>query len=567
MTTTPDALTLEPAARADVGPGHSPLSRSRSIGSWLLIAAGGALAGVVGAALMLVVMGLLRWTFGISPLPEAVPDRIAPALSIPDFFALFADYGGYNGLKRFGIWTGIRAIVGAGVVLGIIYAVLTEFSRTRRPHLVRFGVPRASWLFIGIALLVVWIASVGFLWPVLTANYRGLSPAAARPVSIIGLLVTYLSFGLCLIGLYRFLTGGAPRIMPPGQGAVEAGDAGIRPRLAMPRRAILAGGVGAALGLTAYGMVRFYEQLATFSYDGLRPRGARLDPITPVEKFYVVTKNVVDPDIAKPVWRLEVTGHVDEEHTYDLEELSALPQVDQETTLMCISNRVGDILISNAVWTGVPMRTLLEAAGVRDGAVEVRLHGADAYVDTFDIENALDPTTLIAFRMNGVELPERHGYPARVVVPGLYGEKNVKWLTGIEVTERPTEGFYEQQGWGPNFVVPTRSLFYVPELRNAFSVGETIDLRGVAFAGNRGISSVEVSLDGGATWLPAEIDYEGTDLTWSLWSYDWRPSQPGEYTLVVRCTDGTGEPQSTENRGIISEGATGLHTNKATIVA
>lgn len=150
---------------------------------------------------------------------------------------------------------------------------------------------------------------------------------------------------------------------------------------------------------------------------------------------------------------------------------------------------------------------------------------------------------------------------------GGSGEKNAKWLTGIEVVEKAAQGFYEQQGWGPSFVVPTRSLFYVPELREEFSVGTVLDLRGVAFAGNRGISSVEVSLDGGATWQPTEINYAGTELTWSLWSYDWRPTQPGEYTLVVRATDGTGELQTDVKRGIIAEGATGLHSVKAQFVA
>jgi DMSO/TMAO reductase YedYZ molybdopterin-dependent catalytic subunit len=366
--------------------------------------------------------------------------------------------------------------------------------------------------------------------------------------------------------MYRFLTGRAARERPASAAEIDSAPAPPT-QLAMPRRAVLIGGIGAALGVATWQLVRYFEDKAVFAYDGLRPRGARLEPITPNEKFYVVTKNVIDPDIVKSIWRLEITGHVENSHTYDFDELAELPQMEQETTLMCISNRVGDILISNAVWSGVPMKTILDAAGVKEGAVEVILHGADGYTDTFAIENALDPTTLIAFTMNGEVLPERHGYPARVIVPGLFGEKNAKWLTGVEVVEKPAEGFYEQQGWGPSFVVPTRSLFYVPELREEFSVGTVLDLRGVAFAGNRGISSVEVSLDGGATWQPTEIDYAGTELTWSLWSYDWRPTQPGEYTLVVRATDGTGELQTDVKRGIISEGATGLHSVKATIVA
>ena len=129
---------------------------------------------------------------------------------------------------------------------------------------------------------------------------------------------------------------------------------------------------------------------------------------------------------------------------------------------MCISNRIGAGLMSNAVWQGVRLRDLLEASRPLPGAVEVFLNGADAYTDTFAFEKAMDPTTIVAFAMNGEPLPQRHGYPARVVVPGLYGEKNVKWVTRIEVVDYDAKGFYEQQGWGPNFVIPTRSDIFGP---------------------------------------------------------------------------------------------------------
>ena len=131
---------------------------------------------------------------------------------------------------------------------------------------------------------------------------------------------------------------------------------------------------------------------------------------------------------------------------------------------MCISNGVGDALMSNARWTGVPLRTLLEAAGPRPGGVEALLRGADGYTDTIPLAKALDPATLVVFEMNGEPLPRIHGYPVRLIVPGMYGEKNVKWVTGIEVVDHDVQGFYEQQGWGPDFVIPIRSRFYEPDL-------------------------------------------------------------------------------------------------------
>jgi DMSO/TMAO reductase YedYZ molybdopterin-dependent catalytic subunit len=243
---------------------------------------------------------------------------------------------------------------------------------------------------------------------------------------------------------------------------------------------------------------------------------------------------------------------------------------------MCISNRIGAGLFSNAVWRGVPMRELLEEAGVRPGAVEVLLRGADGYTDTFAIEKALDPTTLVVYGMNGGPLPERHGYPVRVVVPGLYGEKNVKWVTGIEVVDHDAKGFYEQQGWGPNFTIPTRSDFFAPKvdetrqgfvLRDPVPVGEPVTLRGRAFAGDRGVRAVEVSTDDGETWRPARIDYPGTRLTWVFWRFDWRPQEPGEVVLLSRATDGEGVVQPPDARGIVPQGATGYHRVRATVVA
>jgi DMSO/TMAO reductase YedYZ molybdopterin-dependent catalytic subunit len=241
---------------------------------------------------------------------------------------------------------------------------------------------------------------------------------------------------------------------------------------------------------------------------------------------------------------------------------------------MCISNKTGAGLFSNAVWTGVPMATLLNASGVREGAVEVLLHAADGYTDTFAIERALDPATLVVYEMNGEPIPRKHGFPARVIVPGLFGEKNVKWVTGIEVIDHDGKGFYETQGWGPNFEIPTRSDIFAPRwtrtgkgdhFNATFPRGRAAVIKGRAFGGNRGISSVEVSTDAGETWKPATIDYPGTKLTWSFWSYRWTPTSAGEFVILSRAVDGNGQPQISETHGIIPQGATGYHRVTATV--
>jgi len=164
--------------------------------------------------------------------------------------------------------------------------------------------------------------------------------------------------------------------------------------------------------------------------------------------------------------------------------------------------------------------------------------------------------------MNGEPLPPRHGYPARVIVPGLFGEKNVKWVTRIELVDHDVKGFYERQGWGPNFVVPTTARFDQPADRQRLDLAQAatgVRIKGVAHAGNRGVKQVEVSLDGGDSWQVAKIDFAPSPLAWVLWSYDWKPARPGNYRLVARATDGQGEAQTAEERGIVPEGATGYH--------
>ena len=201
-----------------------------------------------------------------------------------------------------------------------------------------------------------------------------------------------------------------------------------------------------------------------------------------------------------------------------------MEMVDQETTLMCISNGLDAGLMSNAVWRGIPMADLLQAAAPLAGAERVRLHGVDNYTDTVPFQKAMTPTTLIALKMNGRDLPDRHGFPARAIVPGYFGEKHVKWLTRIEVTNADAKGFYETQGWGPNFIVPTRSRIDVPYNDSWIKIGDAakgVTVKGVAFGGDRGISRVEFSSDDGESWDEARLDYSGTTLTWVLWSFNW----------------------------------------------
>ncbi|MDP9354103.1 MAG: molybdopterin-dependent oxidoreductase [Chloroflexota bacterium] len=532
-----------------------------SIGRRIGTLAMGMLAGLVATLLMVLLMVMGRTWLGISPPPEAIPDRFAPTIDIDTFFSLFNRFGGYNGLKKFGIRSGLTGLFAVGILVGLAYAAIVESRHSRTVGVWRLGLSRIGLRFVVITALVLWIASLIVLWPVLDANYRGLPPSTARLVSALGLLVAYAGYGVMLIMIYRFVMRRSEMDALSALAGVSVGDP-------VGRRVVLAGAAGALLAAPSYGLLRRLYDRATFAYDGTPYSGPGIEPIAPNDKFYTVTKNVVDPNVTTAFWRLEVGGLVEDAKTYSFDDLTSLMSVDQETTLMCISNHIGAGLFSNANWKGIPMRDLLAASRPKEGAVEVMLYGADGYTDTFAFEKAMEPTTLVVYKMNGKPLPQRHGYPVRVIVPGLFGEKNVKWVTGIEVVDHDAKGFYEQQGWGPNFVIPTRSDLFAPAwtreggkdaFREPMRANQTTILRGRAFAGNRGVTKVEVSLDDGENWQSARIDYPGTQLTWVFWSYDWRPTKSGDYVVTSRATDGSGAVQPSDARGIVPQGATGYH--------
>jgi DMSO/TMAO reductase YedYZ molybdopterin-dependent catalytic subunit len=516
-------------------------------------AGAGLLAGLVGGLAMTLVMLVLRTLLGISPPLEMIPDRFAPTLTIEQFFGLIGQFGGYNELKQLGVSGVLAGQLTVAALLGLAYALAVTPPTDRlprKPAKVSHGLK-----LIGGAVAVLWLVWLAILWPTLPTSFIGLPPRTATPVTALGLLVVYLAYGLVLALAYQELT--RPRVREDGERSAANGAA---------RRAVLVGGLGVALALGSAALARRLWDVASFAYDGTRFWGP-LTPITPNNLFYVVTKNVVDPSVERSVWRLEIGGLVDQPRAYSYAEITALASVVQETTLMCISNGVGDALMSNARWTGIPLRTLLDAAGPRPSGVEALLRGADGYTDTIPLAKALDPATLVVFEMNGEPLPRIHGYPVRLIVPGMFGEKNVKWVTGIEIVDHDVKGFYEQQGWGPDFEIPIRSRFYEPDLSDPIRLGAVVGLRGIVFGGDKGISRAEVSLDGGQSWQTADLEYPGTRLSWAIWRYQWRPEVAGEYALVVRGFDASGAPQPAEERSIVPSGGRGYHRITVPVVA
>ncbi len=289
-----------------------------------------------------------------------------------------------------------------------------------------------------------------------------------------------------------------------------------------------------------------------FDVPGLSPE------VTPSSSFYTVSKNVVDPTVGESGWKLQVDGLVDRPLSFSYDDLRALPASEGSYTLMCISNEVGGDLLGNAVWKGVKLKWLLGQAGVQPGALKAVFAAADDYHDSVRLERALHPDALLAWEMNGQPLPKEHGYPARLLIPGIYGMKNVKWLNRISLVAEDFKGYWQVRGWDDTATYQTASRFDVPRSRASVAAGIT-DVAGVAYAGDRGIQKVEISQDGGQTWQTAQLKPGLSPYTWQLWRAR-VDLAPGVRTLQVRATDGHGHLQVREPADPFPSGSTGYHT-------
>lgn len=486
----------------------------------------GALAGLLAAFVMTVAMLVLRLVVGVPMTFELGGDRVIPNIPVSDFLKLLAAMGGPIAAKNQAFWGTLGGQIAAGALLGLIYAIVVERQRESDPERAARALRgSAGAKMLGIVLLVISVATIIFLWPELDSNYRGLTGALAGIVTGAGLVLAIASFGLSLIAFYRAFR----RPAAAGAGAADQSGGGSR------RREFVAAGIGGAAVLASGGLSALLHKRSALGYDGLTIEPDNLRRITPTDDFYVVTKNIIDPRVRKSLWQLSIGGEVENPMTYDFDALAALPAVEREITLECISNGVGGGLISNARWKGAPMRALLEAARPMSSARQVFLQAADGYTHSLDLERVMKETTIIAYEMNGAPLPDRHGYPVRLLVPGSYGELSVKWITRVDFLADPQKGYYSKQGWDADFL-HTMSRFTEPTDGRSLPAGQVLPVSGIAFAGDRGISKVEVSPDDGETWERARIDYSPVKTAWTLWSHGLR--RLGRPPQAARARDG-----------------------------
>jgi DMSO/TMAO reductase YedYZ molybdopterin-dependent catalytic subunit len=295
--------------------------------------------------------------------------------------------------------------------------------------------------------------------------------------------------------------------------------------------------------------------------------------VTPTYLFYRIDINPIVPVVAATSWSLNVKGLVNNPLRITYEEIKAMPSVKEYATLQCVSNKIGGDLTSTALWKGVRLKDVLQKAQVRPDAKYIAFRCYDGYDVGIPLERGLLDGTILAYEMNLAPLSSEHGYPVRAIVPGLYGMMNPKWITEIELVNNVYEGYWQRNGWTNIATEDTHSSIVIPgqaPVRDRFRnlelekinivPGQRVPVAGIAFAGDRGISKVEVSTDGGATWKSANIKDPLSKYTWVLWAAGFAPAAPqGSNRIIVRATDKTGKVQTSEVRPPFPDGNTGYH--------
>ncbi|HLG72385.1 MAG TPA: molybdopterin-dependent oxidoreductase [Chloroflexota bacterium] len=466
-----------------------------------------------------------RVVASVPTLPELFQDRLVQALPGPVFSFMLARL----------LYLG-KPLLFAGLLLLQLLAA----------GLVAHAIARWDWRPASVVVAGLWAVTGLVLLPL-----AGEAPFGGSPAVAVVTLLAFAAYVLIFEGL---------RLPPSAPSQWHA--AGPFLSQAAARRDVIAGvlllAAAAVLARRALGAI---PSLSSGGKTGGTPRspqggeGGLPPPMTPADQFYVVSKNIDDPTVDAGNWSLQLSGMVDHPLKLSYTDITSMPSQEFVRTLECISNEVGGDLISNGIWTGVRLSDVLNKAGMQGGAKVLNFTSVDGYTENMSLEKAMDPNTFLAYKLDGQPLPPKHGYPVRVLGVGTYGMKNPKWLTKIEVAGSAEQGFWEQQGWNPDAIVQTMSRIDSPHQGDVVPAGT---VAGIAFAGDRGIQKVELSIDGGKTWQPADLLPPLGPLTWVFW----RTSislESGPYDVQVRATDGSGQLQTNRRADPFPAGSSGYH--------
>ena len=451
----------------------------------------------------------------------------------------------------------LTTIVVASLVLGALVGV--SGRRQRRNFSIALG---------GFGLIGAWAAArvpgASLLWSWFSAALS----AALGALVILGLLQALDNAAARARRGRRHASPAASRraflTYSTGAAVVALAATGVGRALRSSRSVSGARDLIAARGVDVVGSPADASVAQLANLDSVAGLSSYITPLDGDNRFYRIDTALEIPQVDPTSWKLKIGGLVDNPFELTYDEILAMPQEEHVITLSCVSNEVGGPLVGNAVWGGVPLRTLLERAQVRSTGVQVVGRSVDDFTAGFPTELALDGrNAMLAVAMNGQPLPLRHGFPARLVVPGLYGYVSaVKWIKEIRLETADYDGYWIPRGWSKLGPMKTMSRIDVPRDRVRVTQGRTA-VAGVAWSPTRGIAAVEVQVDGGA-WAAAKLGGAVTDETWLQWVYEW-DAKPGKHVLRVRATDKTGALQSSKFVDPRPDGAEGFHEITVTV--
>jgi DMSO/TMAO reductase YedYZ molybdopterin-dependent catalytic subunit len=449
-----------------------------------------------------------------------------------------------------------------------------------------FGTADKIALLVGIALVVLALAALaGWLearrppWGrvvVLAFGAVGAVVAMTRPdAGALSWLPSAFAGVVGAIALWWLIR----RLRPDDAPLTDPAPPGTRPESAPSRRSFLAWSAGAAaagiLAAVAASAMRATDAALTAIKAVVLPIPAAKAPpvpataeldipglapvVTPNDEFYRIDTALVVPRVDPAEWSLRIHGMVAEEVVLTWDELLGLPLEESFTTLACVSNEVGGSLIGNALWLGYPVRELLARARPAPEADMVLSRSIDGFTASTPLEALTDDrNAILAVGMNGEPLPADHGFPVRMVVPGLYGYVSAtKWITELKVTTfAADEAYWTPRGWSERGPIKLQSRIDVPRRAQGLKAGDTV-IAGVAWQQGVGIEAVEVQIDDG-DWRPAELATAISDDTWVQWSLPWK-AEAGDHLLRCRATNRDGEVQTSERARPAPNGASGWH--------
>lgn len=504
------------------------------------------LAGVAAVALSLGVSELAAGLLGLPSLIEAVGDWVIDVSPTP-----VKEWA----IETFGTNDKLVLLIGIVVVSLLIGGLVGMFARRR------FGIAVAAFLGFGAAATLAAIRD----------------PAVSLGVAVIPAGLAAIT-GLASL---RWLYDRSPETPAEDEGEPDRAGDPSRRRFMVGVGAVI--GVAALSGVAGRALVARSTRTVSGRSDVVLPAAAEalapvpeaaelgvsgLSPVvTPNADFYRIdTAFLSVPRVEVAEWALSIEGRVDHPYAITYADLLDMPLLERDVTLSCVSNEVGGDLVGNARWLGVPLADVLNRAGVRDDAEQVVGRSVDRFTVGFPVEAVFDGRdALVAIGMNGEPLPLEHGFPARLVVAGLYGYVSAtKWLASIELTGWDEfDAYWIPRGWAKEAPIKTQSRIDTPTQNAAFESGPR-RVAGVAWAPHRGISKVEVRLGEDSDWVEARLSEPLSDNCWRQWVVDW-DAPAGTHRLQVRATDGDGEVQTDQVARPAPDGATGWHTIQVSV--